>query len=230
MQAYFEEQKQGQLHLLFNNFKSRLKSILKANPRYLELLQQIKHNNSVKYNVKQDRLFFNQNGVFDKKQFDEILNIFLNYDKFMVILNDNLEKSKKAIFNRKKKVILAQNEIKRIEDIKNKYSESIKKYLTYRKVWCDKTGKEINPNQKLTLEKEKIIKEEVEKYFNRVVKNTPEILLAKQTELSLEDNIIADYISKQYKYYDIEKIEQDFDKKLEHLLEKFKENNLTQGF
>ncbi|MBR1985154.1 MAG: hypothetical protein IKA31_05365, partial [Clostridia bacterium] len=78
MQAYFEEQKQGQLHLLFNNFKSRLKSILKANPRYLELLQQIKYNNSVKYNVKQDRLFFNQNGVFDKRQFEEILNIVLN--------------------------------------------------------------------------------------------------------------------------------------------------------
>ena len=220
--AYYEQQKNGQLCILFNNFKVRYKGIYQKDEMYLKLKKQIEENNKSYYDKTSDQVFF-VNGQFDNSVFEYAFDLVNNYEKIKNQKLLELQKAHNAIFRRKRKVAECKQSLNKLDQEFNKFFNSIAKYKKFVKVW-HKNGFFVNINSELEYYQKKLFKDLLGFYFDDVVKETPEILLAKQTEISFEDDTIAEFLLKQRKNYNMKKIEEDFDIKYKNLINKSNQN------
>lgn len=220
---FLQEEKQGQLILLFNNFRSRLKVILKQDEYYVSINEQIKNNNEKRYDKTQDRLFY-VDGVYSEALFKNAEKVINNYSILHSQCEEDLQKAKKSLFGRKAKVEACEKKLKELESTFNKYQSSIKKYNESNAIWTDRKGNFYDANSNLISERNAIFVSQMKWYFEKFIVNNPEILLAKQTEMSFEDNLIADFLLEQQKNFDIKKIEQEFDEKLSRIQQSRRSN------
>ena len=222
---YFEKEKQGQLEMLFNNFKIRFKNIYEKDDIYASLQQKIDENNKTYYDKMSDELFL-INGKFDNDLFEKAIYLIDNYQKLRKNKLEELEKAKKSFFGKKKKVALAEKNLNKIDNNYKKYVGSIKKYKEFVKNWS-KDGIFVDINKENKTIQKRIFNDLLTIFFMEQVQKSPEILLAKQSENSILDKEIANFLEDQKVNFNMQKIENDFDNKLRNMKNQFKPNPNT---